>query len=50
MNCQKVFNNIISNLEYDDISYNIVSEGGKTVIEINCSDKIMKLTVDTAEK
>lgn len=50
MTCQKVFNNVISNLEYDDVPYNVISEGGKTVIEINCDDRIMKLTVDTAEK
>lgn len=31
MECQEVFNNILSDLEYDNISYDIVSEGGKTV-------------------
>lgn len=49
MDRQEVFNNILSNLEYDNINYNVVSEGGKTVIYINCNDGEMKLTVDMEE-
>ena len=45
MECQEVFNNILSDLEYDNISYDIVSEGGKTVAYIHCSDGTMKLTI-----
>ena len=45
MECQEVFNNILSDLEYDNISYDIVSEGGKTVAYIHCSDVKMKLTI-----
>lgn len=46
MDRQEVFNNILSNLEYDNIKYDIVSEGGKTVVYIHCANGIMKLTVD----
>lgn len=50
MTCQEVFNNILSNLEYDDIQYKVISECGKTVIQVKCSDGITKLIVDTEEK
>lgn len=50
MEIQEVFNNILSNLEYDNINYGVLSENGKTVVRILCSNGIMKLTVDTEEK
>ncbi len=50
MDNQEVFNNILSNLEYDNIDYEVVSECGKTIVYIDCNNGIMKLTVDTAEK
>lgn len=50
MNCQEVFNDILSNLEYSNIDYEVISEGGKTVVKIDCNNGIMKLTVDTAGK
>lgn len=34
MDRQEVFNNILSNLEYDNINYDVVSECGKTVVYI----------------
>lgn len=46
MDRQEVFNNILSNLEYDNINYDVVSEGGKTVVYIHCTNGTMKLTVD----
>lgn len=46
MEIQEVFNNIISNLEYDNINYDIVSESGKTVVYVHCTNGTMKLTVD----
>ena len=45
MDRQEVFNNILSNLEYDNINYDVVSECGKTVVYIHCSNGTMKLTV-----
>ena len=39
MDRQEVFNNILSN-------YDVVSECGKTVVYIHCSNGTMKLTVD----
>ncbi len=50
MDCQQIFNNIISNLEYDNIDYDIIPECGKTVVNIKGKDGIMKLTVDFVEK
>ena len=50
MNIQEVFNDILSNLEYDNIHYGVITEGGKTVVRILCNDGIMKLTVDTEEE
>lgn len=46
MDRQEVFNDILSNLEYNNINYEVISDGGKSVVKIDCSDGIMKLTVD----
>lgn len=46
MERQEVFNDILSNLEYDNIDFDVVSEDGKTVVSIHCSDGNMKLIVD----
>ena len=35
MDRQEVFNNILSNLEYDNINYDVVSECVKTVLNIH---------------
>lgn len=51
MDRQEVFNNILSNLEYDGVYYRVFSECGKTVVYIRCSDGPMKLMViDMEEK
>lgn len=50
MDIQEVFNNILSNLEYDNIHYGVMTEDGKTVVRILCNNGIMKLTVDTEEE
>lgn len=50
MERQEVFNLILSRLDCSDIDYRVVSECGKTVIDINCVDGKMKLTIDTEEK
>lgn len=48
---QKVFNDILSNLEYNNIPYELVTEYGKTVISINCENgKIGKITFDDMEE
>ena len=39
---QKVFNDILSNLEYDNIPFEVVTENGKSVIRIDCGNKIGK--------
>ena len=49
MDRQEVFNNILSNLEYDNINYDVVSECGKTVVYIHCSNGTMKLIVEAEE-
>lgn len=46
MNCQEIFNDILSNLEYNNVDYEVISEDGKTVVRIVCDNGIMKLTVD----
>ena len=48
---QEVFNNILSNLEYDNINYDVVTECGKTVIKIKCENgKIGKIIFDDTEE
>lgn len=47
MDRQEVFNDILSNLEYNNIDYEVISEGERTVVKIDCNNGIMKLTVDT---
>lgn len=47
---QKVFNDILSNLEYDNIPFEVVTENGKSVIRIDCGDKIGKIIFDDTEK
>lgn len=48
---QKVFNDILSNLEYDNIPYELVTECGKTVIRINCENsKVEKIVFDDMEE
>lgn len=48
---QKVFNNILSNLEYDNIPYKLDSEHGKTVIKIKLEDgRIGKIVFDDMEE
>lgn len=44
---QEVFNNILSNLEYDNIPYEVVTENGKSTIRISCENgKIGKIIFD----
>ena len=47
---QKVFNDILSNLEYDNIPFVFLSENGKSVIRIDCGNKIGKIIFDDTEK
>ena len=47
---QKVFNDILSNLEYDNIPFEVVTENGKSVIRIDCGNKIRKIIFDDTEK
>lgn len=47
MDRQEVFNDILSNLKYNNIDYEVISEGGRTAVKIDCNNGIMKLTVDT---
>ena len=47
---QKVFNYILSNLEYDNIPFEVVTENGKSVIRIDCGNKIGKIIFDDTEK
>lgn len=48
---QKVFNDILSNLEYENISYEVVTECGKSVIKIKCENgKIGKIIFDDMEE
>lgn len=49
---QKVFNDIhiLSNLEYDNIPFEVVTENGKSVIRIDCGNKIGKIIFDDTEK
>ena len=47
---QKVFNDILSNLEYENIPFEVVTENGKSVIRIDCEDKIGKISLDETLK
>lgn len=47
---QKVFNDILSNLEYENIPFEVVTENGKSVIRIDCEDKIGKIIFDDTAK
>lgn len=38
---QDVFNNFLSNLEYDDVSYKVVSENGNTVVFIKNKNSVV---------
>lgn len=47
---QKVFNDILSNLEYENIPFEVMTENGKSVIHIDCGDKIGKIIFDDTAK
>lgn len=48
---QEIFNDILSNLEYDNIPYELNSEHGKTIIKIKLENgKIGKIIFDDTEE
>lgn len=47
---QKIFNDILSSLEYENIPFEVVTEKGKSVIRISCGNKIGKIIFDDMEK
>lgn len=46
MDCQEIFNEILSSLEYDNIPYEMATEDGKIVVRVTGKDGIMKLTAE----